>query len=302
MTTSATDPAINTNHMLQEYYSSLESRIGYKFILGGTRHFGYYKTDKLWPFPISEALRAMEDHLYDTLGLKKGEQVLDAGCGDGYVAINMAKRGLRVQAIDVIDRHIGKARRNVKTQGLEDAVTVRKMDYHHLDDFDKEALEGAYTMETFVHATDPEAALKEFYRVLKPGGTLALYEYDHNNLSAAPDHLKTSMQQINKYAAMPAHEGFQKGALEHLLKDVGFEDVVVNDLTTNVTPMARLFFVLAYIPFLFVKLLGLQSHFVNTVAGVEAYRGREYCRYVAVSAKKPLGVRNESEPVRYRET
>jgi sterol 24-C-methyltransferase len=78
--------------------------------------------------------------------------------------------------------------------------------------------------------------------------------------------------------------------------------VVVNDLTTNVTPMARLFFVLAYISFLFVKLLGLQSHFVNTVAGVEAYRGREYCRYVSVSAKKPLGVRNESEPVRYRKT
>jgi sterol 24-C-methyltransferase len=300
MTASAPDPAINTNYMLQEYYSSLESRIGYRFILGGTRHFGYYKTDKLWPFPISEALRAMEDHLYDTLGLKKGEQVLDAGCGDGYVAINMAKRGLRVQAIDVIDRHIGKARRNVKAQGLEDAVTVRKMDYHHLNGFDKGAFEGAYTMETFVHAMDPEAALKEFYRVLKPGGTLALYEYDHNSLSAAPDHLKTSIQQINKYAAMPAHEGFQKGALEHLLKDVGFEDVVLKDLTTNVTPMARLFFLLAYIPCLFVKFFGLQSHFVNTVAGVEAYRGREYCRYIAVSAKKPSGVKSGSNSVRER--
>jgi sterol 24-C-methyltransferase len=109
MATSATDPAINTNHMLQEYYSSLESRIGYRFILGGTRHFGYYKTDKSWPFPISEALRAMENHLYNTLGVKTGEQVLDAGCGNGYVAIHMAKRGLSVQAIDVIGRHIGKA-------------------------------------------------------------------------------------------------------------------------------------------------------------------------------------------------
>ena len=188
----------------------------------------------------------------------------------------------------------------MKVQGLEDAVTIRKMDYHHLDGFENEGFEGVYTIETFVHATDPEAALKEFYRVPKPGGTLALYEYNHNNLSAAPDDLRTSIQQISKYAAMPAHEGFQRGVLQHLLQDIGFEDVVVNDLTTNVTPMARLFFLLAYIPYLFVKLLGLQSHFVNTVAGVEVYRGREYCRYVAVSAKKPLGVKSEGDSVRER--
>jgi SAM-dependent methyltransferase len=242
----------------------------------------------------------MEDHLYETLGVRKGEMVLDAGCGNGYVAIRMAEKGLHVHAIDVINRHIGKALRNMKARGLEDVVTVRKMDYHHLDGFKNEYFEGVYTMETFVHATDPKAALKEFYRVLKPGGTLAVYEYDHNNLSAAPDDLRDSMQQINKYAAMPAHQSFQRGVLEHLLGDVGFEDVVVNDLTANVTPMARLFFTLAYIPYLFVKFLGLQSHFINTVAGVEAYRGREYCRYVAVSAKKPLGVKSERSLIRER--
>lgn len=35
-------PLINSNPELQTYYQSLESRIGYRFVLGGTRHFGYW--------------------------------------------------------------------------------------------------------------------------------------------------------------------------------------------------------------------------------------------------------------------
>jgi hypothetical protein len=81
---------------LQSYYASLESCIGYLLLLGGTRHFGYYDKDTYWPFPINGALRMMEDHLFDTLGLKHRAQVLDAGCGVAHVAIHMAEKGLLV--------------------------------------------------------------------------------------------------------------------------------------------------------------------------------------------------------------
>jgi 2-polyprenyl-3-methyl-5-hydroxy-6-metoxy-1,4-benzoquinol methylase len=127
----------------------------------------------------------MEDHLFDTLSLERGGLVLDAGCGIGHVAIHLAQRGFRVQGIDVIDRSIEKANRNIKAHHLESTVTVQKMDYHHLDGFKVSTFDGAYTMETLVHATDPEAAIREFFHVLKPGGTIAFYEYDHINLSSA---------------------------------------------------------------------------------------------------------------------
>lgn len=35
-------PLINDNPELQSYYQSLESRVGYRLVLGGTRHFGYW--------------------------------------------------------------------------------------------------------------------------------------------------------------------------------------------------------------------------------------------------------------------
>lgn len=83
---------INNNPALQSYYHSFESRIGYKLFLGDTRHFGYYVPGTYWPFPIDGALRAMEDHLFRSLKLKTGAEVLDAGCGVGHVAIRFAQK------------------------------------------------------------------------------------------------------------------------------------------------------------------------------------------------------------------
>jgi hypothetical protein len=103
---------INKNPALQRYYHSFESRIGYKLFLRDTRHFGYYVPGTYWPFPIDGALRAMEDHLFRSLKLKTGAEVLDAGCGVGHVAIRFAQKGLHVQGIDVVDHHIQKAQRS----------------------------------------------------------------------------------------------------------------------------------------------------------------------------------------------
>jgi cyclopropane fatty-acyl-phospholipid synthase-like methyltransferase len=143
---------IEDYHQLLTYYNSLESRIGYRLLLGGTRHFGYYEHDTWWPFPLSRRLRAMEDKLATALNLKKGAYILDAGCGVGHVAINLVTRhGFKVQGIDIIDQNIAKFRRNIAQYGLsEDQFAVRKMDYHHLNSFANGMFDGVYTMETFV--------------------------------------------------------------------------------------------------------------------------------------------------------
>ncbi len=168
------------NPRRKSYYESLESRVGYRLVLGGTRHFGYYEKDTDWPFPVGKVLCAMEEKLFKALNLPEGSQVVDAGCGVGHVALYMARKGLRITGIDLIDHHIAKAKRNVARSGLPSGqVTVQKMDYHHLESIPSESQDGLYTMETFVYATDPEAAVAGFYRILRPGGRLVLFEYDH---------------------------------------------------------------------------------------------------------------------------
>ncbi|KAI0430886.1 S-adenosyl-L-methionine-dependent methyltransferase [Xylaria sp. FL1042] len=350
-------PEINPNPRLQSYYASLESVLGYDLLLGGTRHFGYYEDPKSYnPFPLSGSLRRMEEQLFQALHVSSSNssaRVLDAGCGNGHVARYMARKGLRVTGIDVVERHVRKARKTAgklvkerekkekkgkkgKKKGGEEEVVgsleVSHMDYHHLDAFQDASFDAVYTMETFVHATDPERVLAGFFRVLKPGGRLAMHEYDNvleeteraeasgqstsipNSVSTSTSSaqnsrdrensqsqnektktktktpstgLRRAMRQVNEWSAMPTNAASSPGALQRMLEEAGFVDVRVRDLSDHIRPMTRFFYVLAIVPFWIISLLRLERYFINTVAGVGAYRGYGFWRYVQIEARKP---------------
>ncbi|KAK1625747.1 S-adenosyl-L-methionine-dependent methyltransferase [Colletotrichum phormii] len=286
--TTETEPLINSNPVLQSYYASLESRIGYRLVLGGTRHFGYWENDTYFPFPLGRGLRAMEDKMAEVLNLPNGSTVLDAGCGNGHVAKHLAsKHGLRIEAFDVVQRHVERARKTIKKAGLENQVTVNRRDYHHLESLASESFDGIYTMETLVHATDPETVLGGFFRLLKPGGHLANFEYDHEFIGDSPEVMADNMRKINEYAAMPTNDRSHPGVFKQLMEEAGFVDVEVRDFSENIRPLCRLFFLLGIIPYIVIKAFGFERYFINTVAGVETYRGKGRWRYIAISATKP---------------
>lgn len=297
MGSSDCEPLINSNPQLQSYYHSLESRIGYRFLLGGTRHFGFYEKDTWWPFPLNKALRAMEDKLAACLDLSPGSYVLDAGCGVGNVAYHLAtKRGFKIQGIDVVDHHLSKAKHNISRRGVTDRIAVQKMDYHHIESLGASKFDGIYTMETFVHATDPKAVLAGFFRALRPGGRVALIEYDHELVGDSPGKMVHSLNNINQFAAMPTNSMSNPGVYKQMLEDAGFTDVVIRDFSDNIMPMTRFFCCLAYVPYVMVSLFGLERHFINTVAGVQSYRGRKHWRFLAISATKPR-ISDETEKI-----
>ncbi|KIW73666.1 hypothetical protein PV04_01764 [Phialophora macrospora] len=266
------------NPSVQEYYTSLESRLGYWLLLGNTRHCGLYPKGQFWPFPIGKAQRAMEDYLFTRLDLKPGSRILDAGAGSGYVAIRLAEKGLNVEAVDITPLHVEDARRNVKARGLQDKISVRLGDYHNLTDFNDGSFDGIYTMETFVHADDPLRVLQNFYRLLRPGGVLVQNEADFNrNSELLQDVLRLSHCQNT----------LQEGVLTGMLEQVGFQNVHLDDLTDEVLPLWRLFGVIGYVPYQILRVFGLHTRFTNIMAGVESYLHWGEGRYVSVKAIKP---------------
>lgn len=276
---------------IQAYYNSLESRLGYRLFLGGTRHFGYYASEQAWPWPIDSALRAMEAKMLRALQFRCsiGAKVLDAGCGTGDVALYMAREGgFNVEGIDLTPHHIVKATRNIRLAGMTHQVRAKVGDYHNLDDFENAEFDGIYTMETLVHSTNPREVLREFLRILKPGGSLVMHEYDHPRIELAPKEIVREARTLNSVVCMPAFETLELDDWKNIAQEVGFEDVVSKDMSKNIVPMLWLFFVIAYIPWLILRLLGVQYKFPNTTAGVGMYVGRKYWRYVQVTATKPL--------------
>ena len=278
-----TQKLLDSCAQLQNCYRFLESTTGYRLILGGTRHFGYYVHGARWPFPLNRALRAMEKNLGQALDLKPGSHVLDAGCGVSHVGVYLATNfGFKILGIDIVDEYLEISRRNIKNARLpEDQMSVQKIDMNNLDALEPATFDGVFTMESLSQVSDPQRVMHEFSRILRPGGKIALFEFDHV-ICKNPDSILNSDGKSEEVKTLA-----QPGVLPLMLREAGFTNVMVRDYSINILPMMLLFYQLAFGFFLVVRWLGLERFFVGFVAGFGAWCDRECWRYVCVTASKP---------------
>ena len=120
------------------------------------------------------ALSSIE--LFRRAGLLPDERVLDAGCGTGGSSRLLAKEfHCRVTGLDLSDVFIESAMFLTKCTGLEERVGFREGSVTALP-FDDNAFDAVLCQHILMNIEDKAAAVKEFYRVLKPGGKLVLHE------------------------------------------------------------------------------------------------------------------------------
>lgn len=268
------------------YYRQRESLLGYALLLHGTKHFGYYDPGtRAWQF--ARAMRRMELELGRAVALPTDAFVLDAGCGMGRVAIFLATElGLRICGIDILGFNVAKARQLVADRRLEDRIQVAQMDYSALG-LSTNSVDGIFTMETLVHAEDPKTVLDGFWRVLRPGGRLVLFEYSHARYDSMAPEVAQLFQELFRVTACPGFDYFEYGALESLMSATGFVVVEKSDLSTKMLPMLHTFAILGSAPYRLAKSWRFTDRLPNAMAGVELWRLRDLWRYDALTATKP---------------
>lgn len=116
---------------------------------------------------------------YDRLGLRPGDRLLDLGCGFGRHAFEALRRGARVVACDMalpeLEQVIATATAMKEAGEIAPTLSCTSVngDGTRLP-FADESFDRIIASEVMEHVPDDGAALSEFIRVLRPGGTIAV--------------------------------------------------------------------------------------------------------------------------------
>ena len=140
-------------------------------------------------------------------------EVADIGCGDGYLTLEMARWARTVYGIDRSDQVLERAKALAERRRVTN-VQWKKGDLAHLPLHDA-SVDVALLSQALHHAADPEEAVAEATRILRPGGRLLVLD------------LREHDQQWVRARFGDQRLGFSDAALERLLRGAGLRELRV---------------------------------------------------------------------------
>ena len=123
------------------------------------------------------------DYVARELAAPPGSVILDVGCGSCAHSVRLARRGLRVRAVDFSESALGMAREYVEAQGLADRIELGRESLLGLS-FPDASFDYAVCWGVLMHIPDVERAVAELARVLRPGGLLVVSEGNMSSVEA----------------------------------------------------------------------------------------------------------------------
>lgn len=134
--------------------------------------------------------------------------ILEIGTGKGHFALALAKRGFVFTSIDISEEEQRVARLNIQYYGFEDRVVFKIEDARVLS-FPDRSFDLIFSINVFHHLKEPEAALGEMARLLRPSGKIVLSDFNakgleiinacHTSEGKVHDHFKHDLDDARDY-------------------------------------------------------------------------------------------------------
>ncbi|HTM44565.1 MAG TPA: methyltransferase domain-containing protein [Polyangiaceae bacterium] len=147
--------------------------------------------------------------------LQPGRTVLDCACGPGSITLNIADAvsPAQVTGVDFQVSQIEEATGNAAARGTRNVRFLTASCYEL--PFAAESFDCVFSHALLEHLAQPGRAIAEFYRVLKPGGTLGVCSPDVGGLLVAPES-PALKEAIFAYCAMQKNNGGDLEVGRHL--------------------------------------------------------------------------------------
>ncbi len=151
---------------------------------------------------LAETMRESGTALMASLGITKGLQVLDLGCGDGTTAIPAAKLGANVLGVDIASNLVKAGNERIKAEGLTNCV-IQEGDATHLDGIADQSFDLTVSIFGAMFAPKPLDVAREMVRVTRRGGRIVM-----GNWIPGDPTLVAQILKISSAYTPPPPEGF----------------------------------------------------------------------------------------------
>lgn len=160
--------------------------------------------------------------LADRLPIKRGQHILDIGCGLGGPARYFAQRfQCHVSGLDITPSYVEVGNRLTALLRMEGRVKIESGDGQRLPYADA-SFDGAYALHVTMNVADRAGFYAEAFRVLKPGAFFALTEHGLGPKGDPCYPLPWSEDGTGAYLVTPAET-------RGLLEAAGFVDISIED-------------------------------------------------------------------------
>src|SRR6266404_4091431 len=151
---------------------------------------------------VAATMRESGETLVEKLGITKGMQVLDLGCGDGTTALPEAKLGADVLGIDIARNLVEAGNRRAGEQGLTN-IKFQQGDASNLEQVPDKSFDLVVSIFGAMFAPKPFEVAIEMVRVTRPGGRIVMGNWIPNDPTFVAQLLK-----ISSNYTPPPPEGF----------------------------------------------------------------------------------------------
>ena len=113
--------------------------------------------------------------IMETCKLRLCMRILDAATGTGLISISIARMlsgNCKILGIDITDAMLDKAKANIRAESLGDAISLKKASAENIPSDDNTY--DLVVCSLALHHMNVRRALREFVRVLKPGGRIVV--------------------------------------------------------------------------------------------------------------------------------
>jgi SAM-dependent methyltransferase len=151
---------------------------------------------------IAASMRESGEALVNRIGVSKGMEVLDLGCGDGTTALPAAKLGANVLGVDIARNLVEAGNKRAAEQGLT-SIKFQEGDATNLAGLPDKSFDLVISIFGAMFAPKPSDVAKEMVRVTKAGGRIVMGNWIPNDPT-----LVAQILRISSAYTPPPPEGF----------------------------------------------------------------------------------------------